>query len=248
MKKQLIMVLLTLMVTHLLYAQQDKKDKKSAKEVLQELPETLIAQPDAGPDTNANKLISDNMWMEVNPLWKTKGLLTFTDFKLQKTDEEPLAETMPIPEKKVVQSVLINLSTVKKSPADKKQAVLNNVKSHLTAYYKEAGIAISAQELTDKLNAAIVSTEDFTTNDGRQGQLYLINDIQSQQSNFIALLILPEEGTPGVCHVAMVQYVRYTYETTMPEDPNELRTFVYSDEQETYVNFTKKMLKTVHIQ
>ena len=250
MKKQFIMVLLTLIASHLLYAQQekDKKEKKTAKEVLQELPERLIAQPDAGPGTNANKLISDNMWMVVNPLWKTKGLLTFTDFKLQKTDEEPLAETMPIPDKKIVQSILINLGTVKKSPADKKQVVLNNVKTHLTAYYKEAGVAISGQELTDKVNAAVIATEDFTTNDGKTGQLCLINDIQTQQSNFIVLLLLPEEGTPGVCHVAMVQYVRYTYETTIPEDPNELRTFVYPDEQDIYVDFTKKMLKTVHIQ
>src|SRR5688572_16069366 len=164
MTKTICILAICLFTSSFLFAQnKEKKEKKTAKEVLQELPEMLIAQPDAGPDTNANKLIDDNMSIVVNPLWKEKGLHTLVEYKLLKTDFDPLVATFPLPDKKIAQDLIIGMTTVKKPAAEKKQAVLTQIKNHISAYYKEAGLSISAQELTDKTNSMIISTEAFTT-------------------------------------------------------------------------------------
>lgn len=250
MKKLTLATLLLVLFSGFAFGQndkdKDKKDKKSVKEVINEIPDMLIAQPDAGPDTNANKLLSDNLSMEIPPVWKTKGTLTITDFKLPKTDQDPLKETFPMPEKQIVQSVAINLSTVKKSPADKKQLVLNSVKQHLTSWYKDAGLALSANDATSKLNTMVSAPDTFTTAGGLQGELYYINDISSQQSSYQVVLLVP--GTnPGTTHFAQIQFIRYNYETTYPEDILEWKTFVYPDEEKLFTDFAKKMLRTLKV-
>ena len=123
MTKTICLLSFLLFGTSFLFAQdKEKKEKKTAKEVLNELPDMLIAQPDAGPDTNANKLINDNMYIVVNPLWRDKGLHTLLEFKLQKTDFEPLLSTFPLPEKKIAQGLVIVMGTVKKPAAEKIEA------------------------------------------------------------------------------------------------------------------------------
>lgn len=248
MKKLSLAALLLLLCSTFAFAQneKDKKEKKTAKEVINEIPEMLIAQPDAGPDTNANKLISDNLSMEIPPIWKTKGTLTITDFKLPKTDQDPLKETFPMPEKQIVQSVAINLSTVKKAPADKKQLVINNVKQHLTSWYKDAGLALSAADATTKVNSMVSLPDTFTTAGGLSGELYYINDINSQQSSYQVVLLIPGSN-PGTTHFAQIQFIRYNYETTYPEDILEWKTFVYPDEEKLFTDFAKKMLRTLKV-
>ena len=106
---------------------QAPKEKKTAKEVINEIPDMLIAQPDAGPDSNANKLINDNLSIEIPPLWREKGLHTLAEFKLTKTEKEPLDATFP--SAKRTQDLVITMSTLKKSAEEKKQAVLTAVKT-----------------------------------------------------------------------------------------------------------------------
>ena len=230
-------------------AQKDdtKKEKKTVKEVINELPEMLLAQPDAGVDTNANKLINGDVAFVIPLLWKEKGLQTIIDYKLQKTNAEPLQATMPIPDKQLAQAVVITSGTVKKSVTDKKQAVLAQIKTHLSAFYKEAGVSINAQEMNDKLTAMQISSEPFTTASGIKGDLYLLHDISNEQSALCVLFLAPA-ADPAKTIFAQINYIRYNYETTYPEDPLEWKMFVYEDEQKTYVDFTKSMLKTLRIQ
>jgi hypothetical protein len=224
-----------------------QKDKKSVKEVINKIPDMLIAQPNAGIDTNANKLINDNMYIIINPLWREKGTQTIIEFKVSKTDVEPLKSTFPLPDKKLAQGLIINMGTIKKAALERKQGVLNQIKNHLAAYYKEAQVAITPQELAEKANAMIIASESLTTNQGRQGEVTFINDIQTNQSNLLALLLIP--GTsPATTHFVQITYVHYTYETTYPEDPLELKMFVYPDEQQAYIDFTKEILKSLKIQ
>lgn len=222
------------------------KDKKSVKETLEQLPEMLIAQPDAGPDSNANRLRNDNLSILIDPLWYDKGLQTLLEFKLTKTDYEPLSNTFPVPEKKIVQSLIINMGTPKKSAADKKTDVLNVVKKHLTAFYKESGVALSAEELANKLSAAEVGTDKLKTDEGKDAELVFINDIETKQSNFIILMTVPAANGTST-HFIQFSYTRFNYDTTLPEDISEWRTFVYPAEQQSYVDFTKNILKTLRI-
>ena len=231
------------------YAQEKEKpkDKKSIKEVLKEIPDMLIAAPDAAVDTNANRLINDNIALDINPLWKEKGLQTIIEYKLQKTDAEPLQATMPVPDKKIVQVITINSGTSKKPLAEKKQAVLAQIKNHVAAFYKEAGVSITATELNEKTNAMLIGTETFTTAQGKTGELYYLNDIDPKQSALTILYLVPTaDGTKT--NFAQFSYIRYNYETTYPEDILEWKTFVYADEQKAYIDFTKKILKTMRIQ
>lgn len=222
------------------------KDKKTVKEVINELPDMLIAQPETAADSNANKLINDNVSFTIPLLWKEKGLQTIIEFKLLKTDVEPLLATMPVPDKKLAQGLTINSGTIKKTAAEKKQLVIQQVKTHLQAYYKEAGISLSANELSEKVAAQVSQPESFKTDEGKTGELYYLNDIAAQQSNFIVLLLIPSaDGTKT--HFAQISYLRYNYETTLPEDAMELKTFVYPQEEEQYVDFTKKMLRTLRV-
>jgi hypothetical protein len=247
--KQLSFTSLLLLAVHFSFAQnKDKaKDKKSVKEVINEIPDMLIAQRDAGPDSNANKLIDDNLSIVINPMWREKGTQSIIEFKVAKTDKDPLVNTFPLPQKKIAQALTINMGPAKKGAAEKKQAVIAQVKGHIAAYYKEAQLAINAQELTDKANAMIISTEPFTTSQGREGELTFINDIQTNQSGLIALLLVPGT-TPASTYFVQFNYIRYTYETALPEDPMELKMFVYPDEQQAYMDFTKGIFKTFRIQ
>ena len=255
MKKILPLIAALVVLGSLANAQTGKdKDKDNTKptkmekikETIQNLPEDLIKQPDAVADTNANKLVSDNLSMEINPIWKEKGTLSIIDYRLLKCDVDPLKATFPLPDKKLVQGLTINMNTTKKSAADKKAMVLADVQKHLAAFYKEAGKSVTKEELATQTNAMVVGSEPFTTNQGRSGDLYFIHDIQTQQAGFTVLLLLPGTAPAGLTFV-YVNYFHYVYETTYPEDVLEWRTFIYPEDQLTYIDFTKKMLKTLVI-
>lgn len=244
--KMRLLLLLALVSSQLFLAAQKKEDKKTVGEKVEEFTEALLAQPDKGIDSDANKLVSGNVAMEIHTLWKEKGTLFFNDYKLDKTHNPPLDETMPLAEKKIIQAVTIALNTNKKTAAEKKDGLLKEIKTHLTGYYKEAGVAVSGADITAKVNAAVSSPESFTTAQGRTGELYFANDIQTTQSDFVALLILAPDAKGNLTY-AQIRYTRFTYETTLPEDANELKTFLYADEEKVYADFTKKMLKTVTV-
>ena len=248
MKSFFIALILLLSSTTFLQAQkkEEPKQKKTAGEILRELPDMLLAQPETAPDTNANKLMNDNLSLVLNPLWKEKGLQTIIDYKLLKTEVEPLASTLPLPDKKLVNGLSINMNTIKKSVEEKRQQVLTQVKTHLTAVYKEAEKEITPKELAEKANAMVVSSEAFTTDQGKQGTLVLINDVESKQSNFTFLLLVPGANA-GTTVFVQINYFHYNYETTFNEDPLEWRTFVFEDDQKAFVDFTKKMLKTFRV-
>ncbi len=238
--------ILLLLMSFVWASAQNKGQKKSAKEVLQELPDMLIAQPDKGPDTLADKLINFNMQLTVPPIWKEQGALIFSDFKLQKADKEPLSESFPLSEKKIAQGLQITMNTIKKSTTEKKEMVMKEVKNHLAGIYKDNGEPLSSKEVEEKASRLISSPENFTTDAGKTGELYYINDLQTQQSNFVMLLLIPGEDGKS-CHFVFFEYYRYNYETTLPEDILEWKMFVYPDEQQAYVDFTKKILKTLVI-
>ncbi len=237
-----------LITTFVLNAQNDKKQTKGEKvmETIKALPEDLLAQPDAEVDTNANKLVSDNLSFVVPLLWKEKGTMSIIEYKLQKCDVDPLVETFPQPDSKLVQMLTMTMNTIKKAPADKKQLVLADVQKHLAAYFKEAGKTVSKDELAAQATAMIASSEPFKTDQGKTGELYFINDVQPLQNGFIALLLIPGDA-PNTVTFVQLTYAHYIYETNLPEDPLELRTFTYPDDQQAYIDFTKKMFKTFMI-
>lgn len=248
MKTISLLMALLLLSTSFLQAQkkEEPKQKKTASEVLKELPEMLIAQPETAPDTNANKLINDNLSIVLNPLWKEKGVQTIIDYKLLKTETEPLVSTLPLPDKKLVNGLSINMNTVKKSPEEKKQQVLAQVKTHLTAVYKEAEKTIDQKELAEKVNSMVIGSEPFTTDQGKQGTLLFINDVDTKQSNFTILFVTPGNVAYTTTWI-QINYFHYNYEVAFTDDVLELRTFIFDDDRQAYVDFTKKMLKTFRI-
>src|SRR5207249_3766934 len=135
-KLTLALTLLAFLAT--VNAQNNKQTKQEKiekiKETIKSLPEDLIKAPEVAADSLADRLVNDNLSIPVNPLWKEKGTLTIIDFKMMKCDVEPLKSTFPLADKKLVQSLTINLNTVKKTPTDKKQAVLADVQKHLQAF------------------------------------------------------------------------------------------------------------------
>ncbi|MBP6730450.1 MAG: hypothetical protein KA149_00235 [Chitinophagales bacterium] len=248
MKNKFLIATALLAVSVSANAQTDKKQTKGEKvmETIKNLPDDLIAAPDAAVDTNANKLVNDNLSFVVPPLWKDKGTYTILEFKLQKCDVDPLVETFPLPERKPVQMLTMTMNTVKKTPADKKAAVLADVQKHLIAYFKEQGKVVTKDELTALTNSMVISSEPFTTTQGKTGELFFIHDIQALQNGLTALLLIPGAAGNSVTFVQLT-YSHYVYETNLPEDPLELRTFTYADDQQVYVDFTKNMLKTLVI-
>lgn len=247
--KNSLLLLIAFLVSGVLAAQNkdDKKaEKKTVKEVIDELPDMLIAQPDKGPDTLADKLVNFNLQLTVPPVWKEKGALIFSDFKVQKADHEPVVNSLPLPDKKLAQGIWINMNTAKKPASDKKDAVIKELKTHIATLYKDNGETISAADIDEKAKALISEPETFVTNEGRKGELYLINDIQTQQVSYIMLLLIP--GADGKSsHFVDFRYFRFNYESNLPEDLIEWRMFVYPDEQQEYIDFTKKVLKTLVI-
>lgn len=222
------------------------QEKKTLKEKAEDLGNKLLAQPDPGVDTTVDKIMTDNLYITVDPVWRQKGSMMFNDYKLNKTNEEPLVNTFPFPEKKIFQSVNINLINQKKPVSDKRNATLALIKTHLAAYYKESGQSISAKELDALVQSMIVSSEQFTTAQGKTGELLILNDIQTQKSEYIILLLVPGADANSTTYVQFT-YTRYVYETEFPEDIKEWRAFIYEDEEAEYVNFTKKILKTLVI-
>ncbi len=245
MKTSHLILLLLLCSSSFLSAQkkEETKPKKTASEVLKELPDMLIAQPEAAVDTNANKLMEDNLSIVIHPLWKEKGLQSIIEYKLQKTDFDPLVSTFPLQSKKLVQGLIINMNTIKKTFEEKKQMVLADVKKHMLAYYKEAGMTADPKEITEKVNASVFSTEQFKTAQGKEGVIYYINDIEKLQSNFTVLLVVPG-NIPNTTAFVQINYFHYNYETTFPEDLFEWRMFPYEEDRQEYIDFTQKILKT----
>ena len=223
-----------------------KTKKKGFVETVKDIPDMLIAQPDQGPDSMANKLRNDNLYINVNPIWKDKGTNIGNDLKLQKVNEEPLAETFPLADKKLVNGFVLTLLTQKKTADEKKQAAIAQVKTHLMALYKEAGKSHTAAEVTAQVNSMISGPETFTTTEGKQGELYIIQDIQVEQSNLILLFITP--GTrPGTTCTVQYTYYHYNYETDYPNDVMEMRLFQFEEDKTAYIDFTKGMLKTLQV-
>lgn len=252
MRKLLLITVIAAMGCFTVQAQTNTKDNgkqtkgEKVMEAIKNLPEDLLAQPETAPDTNANKIMNDNLSVVVNPMWREKGTTSFIEYKLQKCDVDPVKSTFPLGDKKLVQELTVNLNTIKKTAEEKKQLVLAQVQNHLTAYYKEQGTALSKTELADKAKAMIAGSEPFTTNQGRKGEVYYIHDIQSQTAGFIILLLLPSDDGKAVTFVQF-NYSHYVYETTLPEDVLELRLFTYPEDQQEYINFTKGILKTLVI-
>lgn len=243
MFNRLLTLSLFLLASFSLFAQKEK-EKKTVKETIEQLPDMLIAQPEQAPDSNANKIVSDRLSIAVNPLWKKEGTLYFTDFKLAKTDKEPLSATLPLPDKKIVHQVVITLTTIKKTAAEKRDLMLADVKKHLAAYYKESGVAINSSDLAARAAEMITENESFTTTQGKEGVIFLLNDIQTAQSDFAVVFATPDTEKGGI-YFAQIRYVKFNYETTFPEDALELKTFVYPDEQQLFIDFAKQMLKTL---
>jgi len=245
MKSITVFLFISVFATSFLHAQkkEETKPKKTVSEVLKELPDMLIAQPEAAPDTNANKLMEDNLSIVINPLWKEKGLQSIIEYKLQKTDFDPLVSTFPLSSKKLVQGLTINMNTIKKTFEEKKQMILADVKKHMLAYYKEAGMTADPKEITEKVNASVFATEQFKTAQGKDGVIYYINDIEKLQSNFTTLMVV-NGNIPNTTSFVQINYFHYNYETTFPEDLLEWRMFPYEEDRQEYVDFTKKILKT----
>lgn len=248
MKNTLLLIFTTVIFSTVCLAQDDKAGgKKSVKETLQDLPEMLIAQPQQGPDTNANKLINDNLSIVINPIWREKGLHTLTEFKLNKIHEEPLATTFPLPDKKRMQTLVITMGTPKKSPADKKLDVENVIRKHIAAYYKAAGLSTASATVNEQVKKAIISEEKFTTKQGKAGELTVYHDVETGQSNYIVLFTTVSDKNPASTHFIQFTYTRFTYETEYPEDIAEWRPFLYPDEEKLYLDFTKNILSTFYI-
>ncbi len=247
MKNLVLLSIAMLLAVTAANAQNDKQTEgEKFKEAIKNLPDDLLKQPEAEVDTNANKITNDNLYIEVPPLWKEKGTLSIIDFRLQKCDAEPLVSTFPLGDKKLVQGLTINLNTVKKTAADKKAQVVADIQKHLTAFYKEAGKTVTKEELNTQTNAMLVSNEAFTTTQGKVGELFFMHDIQTQQAGFVALLLVPGAAANTVTFV-YINYFHYVYETSFPEDVLEWRTFVYAEDQQTYIDFTKKIMKSLVI-
>ena len=244
----LVLVLFSFSTIQAQHAQTDstKAKKKSFTETVKEIPDMLIASPDK-VDTMANKLRNDNLYINVNPIWKDKGTNIGNDLKLVKVNEDPLSETFPMSDKKLVNGMNLTLLTQKKSAEEKKQAMTNQVRTHLLALYKEAGKSSTPTETNTQVSSMITGPEAFTTKEGKTGELYLINDISVEQSNFIIYLIMP--GTkPGTTSTVQFNYYHYNYETDYPADIMDMRVFTFAEDQKAYIDFTKSLLNTLQIQ
>jgi len=220
-----------------------EKSKKTVKETLSELPDMLIAQPDAAVDTNANKLLNDKMYIIIPPVWREVGTLSIFDFKLPKTDQDPIKATLPLPDKAIVKSMSINIGSWKKTAEEKRQQILATQKSHLLALLKQGGRTLSSTELTEQLNNMQLPSEELTLNSGKKATLHFFQDFEAKQTSFIVLMLLPD-AEKGVTYFTQFNYIKYNYETELPEDLMDLKVFVYPDEQQIFIDFTKERLKT----
>jgi len=245
MKKGALFLIIILSFS-LAHAQSDSSKFGKFYNKLDKLPDMFIPTYNSPTDSALSILKNDNLVLIINPQWSEKGTQMNNDIKIPKVNEDPLNATFPLPERNSANTLTITMATYKKTPEDKKNAVLNLAKTHLAAYYKEAGKAISADELTANAKYFTSGPEAFTTAEGKTGEVYTVNDIAPQQTSFIVFLLIP--GTkPGTTVFVQFTYTKYTYESIVPDDYTELRFFVYPDDQKTYTDFTKTFLKTLQI-
>jgi len=250
MKIVFLVISLLLSGTALVNAQdstQTKKPKKSLGDKIEALPDMFIPVYNTPSDSALSILKNENLTLIINPEWNEKGSQTNNDLKIPKLNEEPLKATFPMPEKEIANSLTITMTTIKKSAEDKKNQVFNQAKTHLAAYYKEAGKAISADELSANAKYFTSGPETFTTAEGKEGQIYYANDIAPQQTTYVVLFLTPG-AKPGTTVFVQFSYIKYTYESIVPDDYTELRLFVYPEDQKTYQDFTKRFIKTLKIQ
>jgi len=228
------------------FAQSDSSKMGKLYNKLEKLPDMFIPTYNTPTDSALSILKNDNLVLIINPQWSEKGSQMNNDIKIPKINEDPLIKTFPIPERNTANILDITMATYKKTPDDKKNTIINLAKTHLAAYYKEAGKAISADDLATNAKYFVSGPANFTTAEGKTGELYTINDIAPQQTSFEVVYIIP--GTkPGTTVYVQFTYTRYTYESVVPEDYTELRFFVYPDDQKAYTDFTKTFLKTLQV-
>ena len=250
MKLALLVFALLLSGPVFLHAQdttQTKKTKKSLGEKIEALPDMLIPSYNSPSDSLLSILKNENLTLIINPVWTEKGTQTNNDLKLTKLNEDPLKETFPIPEKELANNLTITFTTIKKTAEDKKNSIFSAAKTHLQAYYKEAGKAISGDELIANAKYFTSGPETLTTVEGKQGEVTYVTDIAPQQTTFIVLFTCPG-AKPGTTTFVQFSYIKYTYESVVPDDYTELRFFVYPEDQKAFENFTKKYIRTLKIQ
>ncbi|HWB62594.1 MAG TPA: hypothetical protein VG603_03715 [Chitinophagales bacterium] len=229
-------------------AQNNSNDKKKGNfsETVKQLPDMLVAKADNGPDSSMYFLKNDNLQLTVQPAWQQNGTQVGNELKLQKVNDEPLDATFPIPDKKLANGLTVTLMNYKKPADDKKQQITAQVKSHLQALYKADGKQASSDEMNAQLGNMIKGPEKFTTSAGLEGEIYLVDDFQPQQSNFSVIFMAP--GTkPGATIFIQFNYYHFMYDNALPDDMNDLKVFSFPDDQAAYVDFTKNILKTLRV-
>lgn len=223
-----------------------KKKKAKFGETMQQLPDMLVAKADKGPDSSMYFLKNDNLSMQVNPMWQDKGTQIANDLRIQKINEDPLDETFPLSSKKLCNGLNITMQTIKKPVDDKKQQLVAQVKAHLLALCKAANKNMSADQVNEHVKDAIKGPEKFTTKDGKEGDLYLVDDFQPQQSGFLIAWLCPG-AKPGTTVFIQFNYYKFEYDE-VPDDLSDLKVFQYADDLTTYLDFTKGILKTLKIE
>lgn len=248
MNKQFLIALLSLVIISLANAQDTTATKKKAKfgETIQQIPDMLIEGKDNSKDSSMYFLKNDNLSVRVNPLWQQNGTQTGNDLKLDKINDDPLDATFPLPDKKLANGLVLTMTTVKKSPDDKRKAIIAQLKTDLIKMLKDAGKSMTGEEIDQAVAAMAVGTEPFKTDEGKEGQLYIFNGYASKQSNFFIDLLIPG-AKPNTTVFIQFDYLHYQYDE-VPDDLSDLRVFPYPDDMNTYLDFSKKILKTLKIE
>jgi hypothetical protein len=83
-------------------------------------------------------------------------------------------------------------------------------------------------------------------NSGKKATLHYFQDFEAKQTSFIVLMLLPD-AEKGLTYSTQFNYIKYNYETELPEDLMDLKVFVYPDEQQLFIDFTKERLKTFNL-
>ena len=248
MKNHVLILMILLAVVSDISAQDSTGAKKKASftETIKQVPDMLIEGKDNSKDSSMYFLKNDNLTLRVTPKWQEVGTQTGNDLKLDKINDDPLDETFPLADKKLANGLVITMTTVKKPVDEKKKAIMAQVKTDLGKLLKDAGRSLGNDEMDQTVNSMMAGLEPFKTDEGKEGQLYLINDYAAKQSNFLVVLLIPG-AKPNTTVFIQFDYFHYLYDN-VPDDLSELRVFPYPDDQATYVDFTKKILKTLKIE
>src|SRR5579862_1815852 len=113
MKAYGIIGLLVFSISLQVSAQQDTsktKKKLNMGQTIENLPDMLLNPPDKAADSAMYYLKNDNFSMLVWPLWQEHGLQTGDNLKITKVNDDPLDKTFPLPEKKMVNDLIITLA------------------------------------------------------------------------------------------------------------------------------------------